>query len=284
MKPLKVKDTKSIRNFVAAVRGFILRMVDVGASDEAKSKYVFADILAKLMAEDQRAYGKMKVKGKWEVVIQSKRCKKCLKTGHRHQQCSRKACDINSCRKSHNYQLHKDPKPNDKCNLKHNVYVTSFKPHGLEANKEVLFQLIVQELQMYQSKRLKCTALMDMLLKDLPWSIDSGSNQSLIRKEFADKLGLVGETKKMKMYATGGGIRIETEQNGDKLAPDLAINVINLFADSDQVKFPEAARILKDHTYVDDIAGLKTIPEKAKEVIHGIDAIFRNFTIKQVYR
>ncbi len=55
MKPLKVKDTKSIRNFVTTVRGFILRMEDVGASDEAKSRYVFADILAKLTAEDQRA-------------------------------------------------------------------------------------------------------------------------------------------------------------------------------------------------------------------------------------
>ena len=165
MKPLKVKDAKLIRNLVATVRGFILRMEDVGASDEAKSRYVFADILAKLTVEDQRAYArsmidtkkieslhalleyleeeakimvssqsdqrsskigiypvnvdggyngapgcglscsqqhglgycpafkKMKVKEKWEVVIQSKRCKKCLRTGHRHQQCSRKACD-----------------------------------------------------------------------------------------------------------------------------------------------------------------------------------------------
>ncbi len=46
MKPLRVKDTKSIRNFVTAVRGFILGMEDVGASDQAKSRYVFADILA----------------------------------------------------------------------------------------------------------------------------------------------------------------------------------------------------------------------------------------------
>ena len=147
MKPLKVKDTKSIRNFVATVRGFILRMEDVGASEEVKSRYVFADILTKLMAEDQRAYRRRMidtkkdenlqtlleyleeaklmasgqqwsfkagfyplnvgvvnndppgcglgcselhglVKERWDVVIQSKRCKKCLKTGHRHQQCS----------------------------------------------------------------------------------------------------------------------------------------------------------------------------------------------------
>ena len=48
MKPLKVKDTKSIRNFVATVRGFILRMEDVGAAEEVRSRYAFS--------EDQRAY------------------------------------------------------------------------------------------------------------------------------------------------------------------------------------------------------------------------------------
>ena len=56
MKPLKVKDTKSIRNFASTVRGFILRMEDVGAAEEVRSRYVFADILTKLTAEDQRAY------------------------------------------------------------------------------------------------------------------------------------------------------------------------------------------------------------------------------------
>jgi hypothetical protein len=76
---------------------------------------------------------------------------------------------------------------------------------------------------------------------------------------------------------------LETEQNGDKLAPDIAINVINLYADSAQVEFPEAGRILKDHTYVDDIAGSKTTPEKAKELIDGIDAMLRKFTIKGTF-
>ena len=50
--------------------------------------------------------------------------------------------------------------------------------------------------------------------------VDSGSNQSLIRKEFADKLGLVGETKKMKMYVAGGGIRVEDSAGFDlKISP-----------------------------------------------------------------
>lgn len=50
--------------------------------------------------------------------------------------------------------------------------------------------------------------------------VDSGSNQSLIRKEFADKLGLVGETKKMKMYVAGGVIRVEDSAEFDlKISP-----------------------------------------------------------------
>ena len=50
--------------------------------------------------------------------------------------------------------------------------------------------------------------------------VDSGSNQSLIRKEFADKLGLVGKTKKMKMYVAGGEIRVEDSAEFDlKISP-----------------------------------------------------------------
>ena len=68
MKPLKVEDTKSIRNFVATVRGFILRMEDVGASDEVKSRYVFAYILTKLTAEDQRAYRRSMIDTKKDLM------------------------------------------------------------------------------------------------------------------------------------------------------------------------------------------------------------------------
>ena len=60
---------------------------------------------------------------------------------------------------------------------------------------------------------------------------------------------------------------------GDKPAPDLAINAINLLADRAQHGSPAAAKILKDHTYVDDIAGSDTSLEKVIEVTNGIDAI-----------
>jgi hypothetical protein len=57
-----------------------------------------------------------------------------------------------------------------------------------------------------------------------------GSNKGLIWKEFAVKLGLVGETKKMKMYVVGGGIRVEDSAEFDlKIWPcydeDIIFNV-----------------------------------------------------------
>ncbi len=49
---------------------------------------------------------------------------------------------------------------------------------------------------------------------------------------------------------------------GDKPSLHLAINAINLLADKAQVESSETARILKDHTYVDDIAGSDISPAK----------------------
>ncbi|CAB3985131.1 Hypothetical predicted protein [Paramuricea clavata] len=53
-----------------------------------------------------------------------------------------------------------------------------------------------------------------------------------------------------------------------------AMNANNLLTDRAQVKSPEAARILKDNTYVDDVAGSETSPEKVKKVVDGIDTKF----------
>ena len=71
MKALKVRDTKSIRNFVATVRGLILRMEDVGAGEEVKSRYVFADILTKLTAEDQKAHRRSMIATKKDENLQT---------------------------------------------------------------------------------------------------------------------------------------------------------------------------------------------------------------------
>ena len=46
-------------------------MEDVGVSGETQSKYVFADILAKLMAEDQRAYRRSMIDTKKDENLES---------------------------------------------------------------------------------------------------------------------------------------------------------------------------------------------------------------------
>ena len=42
---------------------------------------------------------------------------------------------------------------------------------------------------------------------------------------------------------------------GDKPAPDIASNAINILAKVSQLEFPEAAKELQERTYVDDIGG-----------------------------
>ena len=60
---------------------------------------------------------------------------------------------------------------------------------------------------------------------------------------------------------------------GDKPAPDIASNAINTVAKASQVEFPEAARELQDHTYVDDAGGSKATLTEAKQITNAIDAI-----------
>ena len=69
---------------------------------------------------------------------------------------------------------------------------------------------------------------------------------------------------------------------GDKPAPDIATNAINTLAKSSQVEFPEAAKELEDHVYVDDIGGSRATVVKAKQITKDIDAILKkgHFQIK----
>ena len=60
---------------------------------------------------------------------------------------------------------------------------------------------------------------------------------------------------------------------GDKPAPDIASNAINTLANASQVEFPEAAREVQDHTYVDDVGGSKATLTEAKQTTNAIDAI-----------
>ena len=60
---------------------------------------------------------------------------------------------------------------------------------------------------------------------------------------------------------------------GDKPAPDIAANSINTLAKASQSEFPEASKELREHAYVDDIAGSRPTVEEAKRVIDEMDII-----------
>jgi len=69
---------------------------------------------------------------------------------------------------------------------------------------------------------------------------------------------------------------------GDKPAPDIATNSINVLAKASQEEFPEAAQELQDHAYVDDIAGSTSEVSQAKQLTKDIDEILAkgHFQIK----
>ena len=60
---------------------------------------------------------------------------------------------------------------------------------------------------------------------------------------------------------------------GDKPAPDIASNAINTLAKASQAEFPDAARELQEHAYVDDVGGSKTTSTEAKQITNEIDVI-----------
>ena len=69
---------------------------------------------------------------------------------------------------------------------------------------------------------------------------------------------------------------------GDKPAPDIAANAINTLAKLSQIAFPEAAKEVQDHVYVDDVGGSRESTAKVKQITNDIDAILKkgHFQIK----
>jgi hypothetical protein len=60
---------------------------------------------------------------------------------------------------------------------------------------------------------------------------------------------------------------------GDKPAPDIAANSISTLAKASLSEFPDASKELREHAYVDDIAGSKPTVKKAEQVIDEIDIV-----------
>ena len=69
---------------------------------------------------------------------------------------------------------------------------------------------------------------------------------------------------------------------GDKPAPDIASKAINTLAKLSEAEFPEAAKEVQDHVYMDDIGGSRETAAKAKRITNDIDAILKkgHFQIK----
>ncbi|XP_068739558.1 uncharacterized protein [Montipora capricornis] len=69
---------------------------------------------------------------------------------------------------------------------------------------------------------------------------------------------------------------------GDKLAPDIAISCVNTLAKLAENGFPEAAKEIRENSYVDDIGGSKHCGEDAKHITKEIDKILakEKFEIK----
>lgn len=60
---------------------------------------------------------------------------------------------------------------------------------------------------------------------------------------------------------------------GEKPAPDIASNAINILTQVSQDTFPEAAKELQERTYVDEIGGSRPTTVEAKHVTSTIDAV-----------
>ncbi|XP_068749232.1 uncharacterized protein [Montipora capricornis] len=69
---------------------------------------------------------------------------------------------------------------------------------------------------------------------------------------------------------------------GDKPAPDIAISCVNTLAKLAENEFPEAAKEIRENSYVDDIGGSKHCGEDAKHITKEIDKILakEKFEIK----
>ena len=60
---------------------------------------------------------------------------------------------------------------------------------------------------------------------------------------------------------------------GDKPAPAMAQIALHKTADEAKKDFPEAAQVLKDNTYMDDICNSVRTEEKARDLTKGIDSV-----------
>jgi len=128
------------------------------------------------------------VNDRWKIVKEYKCCFSCLKTGHQTAKCfSKIICSVSNCKRNHNVLLHND--------------------HAVAScvNTVNCGNLPVVMIDVYDE--------FDVAHKALAM-IDSGSQQSLVRKAFVNKLRMRGSPlRDLQIQVAGGGGHVERSRD-----------------------------------------------------------------------
>ena len=156
-------------------------------------------------------YQSSTVNQRWDVVKQSKRCRKCLKPHHTNDCKKPDGTTCDQCKKNHHRSLYNKT---TKSNLSPNAVPFRMQHVPAEGNTNCAadhkkdFKLItglcpVQKVEVMDSGG----TLVEMLAM-----IDSGSNTSLLSKNAAERLGIAGTATHLTMNLAGEEKRSETSE------------------------------------------------------------------------
>lgn len=176
---------------------------------------------------------------RWEIVKLNKCCFCCLKRGHHTQICyEKKSCPKPNCNKNHHVLLHLDSYPQP--------------PISTSAINVVgCGQLPVVKIKVFDDYGVSHSAVA---------MIDSGSQQSLVKKAFTNRLRLKSSrSQDLEIQLAGGGGHIERSSNYDlKVAADEYSPIYNLDAMSLETVCGDVTPIdkeaLKKHPHLTGIA------------------------------
>ena len=119
------------------------------------------------------------VKSRWDLVSQGRLCFRCLCLGHRADKClSRKLCELENCRRMHHKLLH---------SFDQSVKVTSASCQKVATGLGVSMGVVP-----LIAEGPKGVVLINALL-------DTGADTSLVQEELVSRLGLVGDTGKIRL-------------------------------------------------------------------------------------
>ena len=155
-------------------------------------------------------YQSSTINQRWDVVKQSKRCRKCLRPHHTNDCKKQDGTTCDKCRRNHHRSLH-----NETFYSNLNPNAASYRTHdsgegntNCTADRKKDFKLItglcpVQKVKVMDSGG----TLIEMLAM-----LDSGSNTSLLSKNAAQRLGISGTATHLTMNLAGGEKKSEASE------------------------------------------------------------------------